>query len=73
LLALFSFNSVGFVTSGAESNWQTGSGYRWSELPVPKSGKTGFTLLPPESTGIFFTNHLSDVNAAKNRIGRAGD
>jgi hypothetical protein len=37
-------------------------------LPVPATGKTGFTLLPPETTGIFFTNHLSDFNATKNRI-----
>src|SRR6266851_2425412 len=54
--------------AGAVLNWQTGPGYRWRELPVPAAGKTGFTLLPPETTGIFFTNHLSDFNATKNRI-----
>src|SRR5216683_465010 len=40
-------------------DWQTGPGYRWRELPVPAAGKTGFTLLPPQSTGIRFTNYLS--------------
>jgi len=49
-------------------DWQTAPGYRWSELPVPATGKTGFTLLPPETTGIFFPHHLSDFNATKNRI-----
>src|SRR6266446_5230947 len=33
-------------------DWQTAPGYRWRELPVPAVGKTGFTLLPPHSTGI---------------------
>ena len=40
-------------------DWQTAPGYRWRELPVPAAGKTGFTLLPPQSTGILFTNYLS--------------
>src|SRR5712691_4860626 len=44
---------------GAALNWQSGPGYRWRELPVPAAGKTGFTLLPPQSTGILFTNYLS--------------
>src|SRR5713226_1590585 len=47
------------AAAGAALNWQTGPGYRWRELPVPAMGKTGFTLLPPQSTGILFTNYLS--------------
>src|SRR5260370_30867940 len=47
--------------------WQTGPGYRWRELPVPAAGKTGFTLLPPQTTGIFFTNFISDQRAVTNQ------
>src|SRR5258708_35222308 len=53
--------------AGAGLNWQTGPGYRWSELPVPAAGKTGFTLLLPETTGIFFTNFISDQRSVTNR------
>ena len=35
---------------------------------MPPKGKTGFTLLAPETTGILFTNHLSDASAARNRV-----
>src|SRR2546429_6962056 len=40
-------------------NWHTGPGYRWRQLPVAGAGKTGFTLLPPSSTGILVTNRMS--------------
>ncbi|MDB6040865.1 MAG: ASPIC/UnbV domain protein, partial [Verrucomicrobiales bacterium] len=48
--------------------WQQGKGYRFAALPVPMNGKTGFSLLPPRSTGITFTNVLTDSEAARNRI-----
>src|SRR5438874_2089084 len=48
--------------------WQQATGYRRAELPVPKIGKTGFTQLRPEQTGISFTNRLSDEKAAENQI-----
>src|SRR5207247_6480739 len=51
-----------------DPNWHTAPGCRWRELPVPTTGKTGFTLLSPAQTGINFTNHLSDIAAAQNRI-----
>src|SRR6266849_5980904 len=53
--------------AGAALNWQTGPGYRWCELPVPATGRTGFTLLPPETTGIFFTNFISDQRSVTNQ------
>ena len=37
-------------------------------LTVPATGKAGFTKLPPEATGITFSNRLSDFTAAQNRI-----
>ncbi len=49
-------------------DWQQGNGFRFARLPVPASGKTGFTLMPPEATGILFTNFLSEESVAKNRI-----
>jgi len=49
-------------------DWQPGSGFRSAELAVGRSGKTGFTLLPPSTTGIEFSNQLSDLKAAENQI-----
>ena len=57
----------GSVAAGAGLNWQTGQGYRWSELAVPQTGKTGFTLLPPEATGICFTNFITDQRSVTNQ------
>jgi hypothetical protein len=48
--------------------WQPGQGCRWAAVSVPASGKTGFTLLPPEMTGVAFTNHLADETSAQNRV-----
>src|SRR3989475_3955194 len=55
------------AAAGETLKWQTGPGYRWRELPVPAAGKTGFTLLPPETTGILFTNLISDQRSVTNR------
>lgn len=37
-------------------------------LDVPPQGKAGFTLMPPEITGVWFTNTLSPEHAAENQI-----
>ena len=37
-------------------------------VPVPSSGKTGFTRLPGEQTGVFFTNFLSEARGLTNTI-----
>src|SRR5256885_6887376 len=47
------------AAASAAMNWHTGPGYRWHQLPVAGAGKTGFTLLPPSSTGILVTNRIS--------------
>ena len=52
---------------GAE-RWQNGSGFRFRSLPVPASGKTGFTELTSQQTGVAFTNILGRTNAALNQI-----
>src|SRR5438477_9228849 len=43
----------------ASLNWVQEAGYRYADLPVPASGRTGFTLLTPQETGILWTNSLS--------------
>ena len=44
------------------------AGYRCIPLAVPATGHAGFTLLPPEQTGLAFTNTLSEANVAQNQI-----
>ena len=48
--------------------WHAEPGFRWTDLPVPQNGKTGFTLLTPEQTGIDFTNILLELSGGTNRI-----
>ena len=48
--------------------WQGGAGFRSARLSVPAEGRTGFSLLSPATTGITFSNHLSDAAASANRI-----
>lgn len=48
--------------------WHPEPGFRWADLTVPPNGKTGFTLLTPEQTGINFTNLLLEFSGATNRI-----
>src|SRR5436190_448072 len=59
---------AGQAVEAAEWNWHSEAGYRWREVFPAPSEKIGFTLLSPGQTGITFTNHLSDVAAAQNRI-----
>ena len=45
-----------------------GTGYRDWALPRPVEATNGFRRLMPDSTGITFTNTISDNHAAKNQI-----
>src|SRR5947207_11565548 len=47
-------------------DWQKADGYRVAKLPVPASGKSGFSLLPAHTTGIIFTNTLPETRAMTN-------
>ena len=53
---------------GQELKWQAFPGYRAAVLTLPPSGRTGFSLLSPAETGLVFTNELSDLAVARNRI-----
>src|SRR6187549_2374628 len=70
--------AVGFALAGlsvpaehsaraAEFAWQEVSSGRSAGLTVPAEGRTGFTLVLPEHSGIAFTNSLDEVAAAANR------
>ena len=52
----------------ATPEWHQENGFRWAELNVPKQGKTGFKLLPPQDTGIHFTNTLDLRAGEANRV-----
>ena len=45
-----------------------GPGIRWTDLSVPGGGKTGFTLLSQEQTGIGFKNSLRDELSTRNQL-----
>jgi hypothetical protein len=51
----------------AELSWHSDIGCRWAELPVPKTGKTGFMRLNGAETGVLFTNVLTDERGIANR------
>src|SRR5439155_21333846 len=59
---------AGQIVEAADAGWQTAPGCRWRELPVATTGKTGFTLLSPEQTGINFTNILKEKTGEANRV-----
>src|SRR6266705_3750676 len=50
------------------AEWHPGPGCRFIELPVPKSGKPGFTLLPPGTTGVWFSNSIPESVHLTNQI-----
>lgn len=50
------------------ADWQSGSGYRYTKLTVPGSGKTGFAALSPDVTGIHFTNTLAQSRHLTNQV-----
>lgn len=60
--------AIGPLPCAAQPSWHAEAGYRWKELQVPREGPAGFTLLPPEETGIWFTNSLAERALAANRV-----
>jgi hypothetical protein len=58
---------VAFACGGSRSlEWHEETGYRWSELSVPRSGKDGFEQLPASKTGVTFTNSITEEQALQN-------
>jgi hypothetical protein len=56
------------VCSAGAAEWHPGQGFRWTPLAIPESGKTGFALMPPASTGVSFTNYLSPDGGQTNMV-----
>ena len=48
--------------------WHEAQHAKWAQLKLPKEGRTGFTHLAPEQTGIQFTNLLDEGSSAANRV-----
>src|SRR3989442_8098880 len=66
--AVFAFAWTALPFAAGAFDWQLSGDFRSAPLPVSRSGKSGFTRLPPSLTGITFTNHLADNTAAQNQI-----
>ena len=60
--------AVGTFPCAGQLQWHQEKGFKWTELHVPHEGSPGFTLLPPEQTGITFTNPLDERAIATNRL-----
>ncbi|MGE4181969.1 MAG: CRTAC1 family protein [Limisphaerales bacterium] len=56
------------VALSARSADSASEGYRSRSLTVPSGGRSGFSLLSASTTGITFTNRLSEARAAENQI-----
>ena len=50
------------------ASWETGPGYRRLKIEPIGAGKDGFTLVSPESTGICFSNALSEERGLGSQI-----
>src|SRR5436853_5306695 len=57
-----------FCISAAALDWSARTNFRVAALSIPTTGKTGFTLLPTNLTGITFTNILTPERHLTNQI-----
>src|SRR6266403_1273092 len=60
--------ALGISRCCAQPSWHDENGFRWADLNIPREGRTGFTLLSPEQTGITFTNVLEGRAGESNRV-----
>lgn len=59
---------LGATGRAPEPEWQYHSNYRVMALEVTDGGQTGFSLLPPATTGVNFTNRLAESRHLTNQI-----
>ena len=60
---------VGYLfPEAAPAQWHQGAGARWATLTLAKGPKEGFTPLLPDRTGVRFTNTVTELASAANRI-----
>jgi hypothetical protein len=53
---------------GGRAGFRGGRGIRWESRVPALPGRTGFRRLASEATGLTFTNHLTDLAGAENRV-----
>lgn len=53
---------------GQEVAWHSEKGYRWAPLASVTASAPGFTRLQPGNTHLLFTNQLSELSIASNRV-----
>jgi hypothetical protein len=60
--------------STAAPKWQEANGYRWASLDVREGGRSGFTLVAAEQSGILWTNSITGQTVARhyNMVSGAG-
>lgn len=69
LAAIHGLCRTAIATDGpAPRNTGAPAPYRSRPLTLPLSGQTGFTRLPPEITGVFYTNQVTPEGLARNQI-----
>src|SRR4051812_22407038 len=68
LLVAILFVHCRIAAIAAERVWHAEKNFYWASLEPATGGKTGFTLLPPQQTGITFTNELDEAKGASNRV-----
>lgn len=61
-------SSLVLCCAGRAQEWHSEDGFRWMALNVPTAGKIGFNLMSSDQTGIRFTNTLSELESASNRV-----
>lgn len=53
--------------NAGDGGWHTETSFRWKPLQVPADGWTGFTLLDPNTTGVTFSNVVTEAEYASQR------
>lgn len=56
------------VRAAEAQGWETGPGHRWRPLAEAGDGLPGFEAMPSSSTGIAFTNELTELQGTTNRV-----
>src|SRR5438874_9137119 len=66
------FGAWGFLSTAAAAQWEQAAGYRRIHVEINKDGKTGFALMPPETSGITFSNLLPEALGLTNHVFQDG-
>ncbi len=62
----------GLTAQASAANWQNGSGFRWQEFKIPPTGRSFLQRLPESTTGIGFTNYISEDKSLESSVRTSG-